>query len=70
VAGKSVDGTFTGNRLHLVVSDTLPESLFVRYTTLEGLFEVADSTRVVAADSGFVGVAPIATLLAVRQPLP
>jgi hypothetical protein len=70
VAGKSVDGTFTENRLYVVVSDTLPESRFVRYTTLEGLFEVADSTPVVAADSGFVGVAPIGTFVAVRQPLP
>jgi hypothetical protein len=70
VAGKSVDGTFAGNRLYLVVSDTLTESRFVRYTTLEGLFDAPDSIPVVAADSGFVGVAPITTLVAERQPLP
>jgi hypothetical protein len=69
VAGKSVDGTFVAERLHLAVSDTL-SSGFVWYTTLDGLFTTADSIPVVVADSGVVGASPIDTLLAVRQRLP
>ena len=69
VAGKSVDGTFTGERLHLAISDTLTGGS-VWYTTLEGLFTTADSIPVVVADSGIIGASPIDTLLAVRQRLP
>jgi hypothetical protein len=66
VAGKSLDGTFTGERLHLAISDTLAGAS-VWYATLEGLFTTADSIPVVVADSGILGAFPIDTLLAVRQ---
>ena len=69
VTGKSVDGTFVAERLHLVIPDTVPSGL-VRHATLEGLFTAADSIPVVVADSGLIGVNPIDTLLAVRQRVP
>ncbi|UCG86774.1 MAG: hypothetical protein JSW71_23245, partial [Gemmatimonadota bacterium] len=70
VAGKSVDGSFAGERLHLAISDTVAASSFVWYATLEGLFTTADSIPVVVAESGISGNSPIDTLLAVRQHLP
>ncbi len=69
VAGKSVDGNFAAERLHLAVSDTLPDG-FVWYVTLDWLFTTADSFPVAVADSVIAGVLPIDTLLAVRQRLP
>jgi hypothetical protein len=69
VAGKSVDGNFLAERLHLAISDTLPTG-FVWYATVDGLFTSADSIPLVVADSGIVGAFPIDTLLAVRQRVP
>lgn len=70
VAGKSVDGSFAGPRLHLAIADTVAATSFVWYATLEGLFTTADSIPVVVSESGIIGDYPIDTLLAVRQHLP
>jgi len=70
VAGKSVDGNFAAERLHLAISDTLLPAGPVWYVTLDGLFTTADSFPVVVADSVMFGAYPIDTLLAVRQRLP
>lgn len=69
VAGKSVDGEFVTEQLHLVVSDTVPGGA-VSYRTLSGLFSDADSIPVVVADSGLIGASAIDTVLAVRQRAP
>jgi hypothetical protein len=66
VAGKSVAGTAIGERLHFVVSDTLP-SRSEWVTTLDGLFTGADSIPISVADSTFRGAFPLGTLVAVRQ---
>ena len=66
VAGKSVDGTFVGERLHMVISDTLPQGL-PWYVTLDGLFTMdSDSIRVFVAESTLFGTMPIDTLVAER----
>jgi hypothetical protein len=67
LAGKSVDGSFVAERLHLAVSDTLLPAGPVQYVTLDGLFTTADSFLVVLADSSMFGASPFDTLLAVRQ---
>jgi hypothetical protein len=66
VAGKSVDGAAIGERLHFVVSDTLP-SRSEWVTTLDGVFTGADSIPISVADSTFRGALPLGTLVAVRQ---
>jgi hypothetical protein len=67
LAGKSVDGEFVAERLHLVVSDSMPASDLVTYVTLNGLVTTADSFEMVVADSIMFGAAPFDTLIAVRQ---
>lgn len=70
VAGKSVDGAFVGERLHLVISDTLPQGL-PWYVTLEGLFAMdSDSIRVFLAESTLFGTLPIDTLVVQRLRTP
>ncbi len=70
VAGKSVDGVFVGERLHMVISDTLPQGL-PWYATLEGLFTMdSDSIRVFVAESTLFGTLPIDTLVAERLRTP
>ncbi len=71
VAGKSVDGAFLGERLHMVISDTLPQGV-PWYVTLDGLFSMdSDSIRVFVAESTVFGVlVPIDTLVAERLRTP
>lgn len=70
VAGKSVDGTFVRERLHVAISDTLTGNL-PWYTTLSGLFTMdLDSIPVIVAESVLVGAIPLDTLFAVRVRTP
>jgi hypothetical protein len=70
VAGKSVDGAFAGEQLHMVISDTLPQGL-PWYVTLDGLFATdSDSIRVFLAESTAFVTMPIDTLVAQRLRTP
>jgi hypothetical protein len=71
VAGKSVDGTFMGERLRLVISDTLPQGQ-PWDVTLDGLFAVdSDTIPVFVAESTPFGTTlPIDTLVAERLRTP
>ncbi len=70
LAGKSVDGNFVAERLHLAVSDTLQPAGLVSYMTLDGLVTTTDSFPLIVADSLLLATAPFDTLYAVRQRVP
>jgi len=69
VIGKSVDGEFQVQKLHLTVSDTLAGNARW-YTILEGIITDADTIPITVADSTIDGVIPMGTLVAVRQRVP
>lgn len=66
-AGKSIDGTFIGEQLHLVVADTVWGSTIIAHKLLDGILSAADSSPLVVADSTMFGAAPFDTLWAVRR---
>jgi len=70
VIGKSVDGEFQVQKLHLTVSDTLMKTNAQWYTTLEGIITDADTIPITVGDSTLNGTVPMGTLVAVRQRAP
>lgn len=69
VAGKSADGAFAAESLHVVIPDTLPNGRVVPIQ-LDALLGTGDSIAVIVSEQTITGTFVFDTLLAVRQGAP